>query len=110
MNRKQIETIKDQVMDVLANYPETRNCDQLLLIQVWKDFYSDKIFIHNQLCYVGLWQLFDLPSHDAIKRVRAKIQNNMRMFPPTTWKVAQARRWSEDMWKRALGYITKGQV
>jgi len=53
---------------------------------------------------VSLKNLYALPTQDDVKRLRAKIQNVNKLFPPTNEKVALKRHWQEEEWRKALGY------
>lgn len=45
---------------------------------------------------------------DTIKRIRAKIQNDLKEFLPTDASVAKKRGWQEDEWRKFLGYPVAG--
>jgi hypothetical protein len=100
-----IQTLHDQVKELLYWEPETRNSDTLLTVKVWQRFYG----IPDG--YVAVPQLMEVMREappDNIKRYRAYFQNDKDhpKFLPTRWEVAKMRRWKEDDWKRALGYST----
>ena len=94
----EIKTLKKRVEHCLQEYPKTRDCDVTLTIQVWREFYRERI----ETNCVRFDQLFFLPSQDSIKRVRAKLQNNDMKYPPTTWEVAKKRQMNEDKWREAM--------
>lgn len=111
------------VEDTLRDFPETRNSDISLMIKIWSIYYPQKIYtsassivshhtvspsIDNRL--VCLNDLFYLPSQDAIKRWRAKIQNEEYQYIPTEWAVARRRNFEEQRWREALGYKTAFQA
>lgn len=58
--------------------------------------------------YVNVAHLYDLPREDNIKRIRAKIQNDLKEYLPTDAKVAKKRGWEEDKWREYLGYPVAG--
>lgn len=93
----EIITLKARVEYLLKEFPETRNSDVLLTIKIWKMFYGAKDMM-------TLEHLYDLPSQDGIKRVRAYFQNTLRIYPPTIKEIALKRHWLESDWKIALGY------
>lgn len=102
MNKK---TLKNQVYSILRDIPESRNSDITLLIELWNRYYPQFIInsdTSGQL--IRLKDLFDLPQQDAIKRIRAGIQNNDREYLPTDIKVLIGRAIQSDEWKKFLGY------
>ena len=102
-----IKKLKDQVEYILKTDEQSRNSDIRLTIQIWKEFYAQKVAYIEREEYVRLRDIFDLPREDNIKRIRAKFQNDLDMYIPTTWKVAQKRGWLRDKWREALGYPVK---
>ena len=92
-----INTIRNQVERVLIENPKTRDDDKLLTVAVWQKFYLDP-----GRSFVYLHEIHDLPSHDAIKRIRAKIQNVERRLVPTSPEVAKSRRMAETVWENAM--------
>lgn len=96
------DILKNQVSYILSHFPETRNSDITLTIELWKNYYPDKLFNNDQCIYVR--DLFDLPREDNIKRIRAKIQNEDREFLPTDIKVFIERARASDEWRKFLGY------
>lgn len=99
----EIKNLKDQVEHILEHYPESRNYDRRLTIELWKMFYPE---MTPNGC-IDLEDIMELPSQDGIKRLRATIQNDERRYPPTDQKIAEERGWLEDEWKKALGYAVK---
>ena len=111
MNRADIKTLKEQVEYVLDQNPETRNCDKVLTVKLWMEFYKPfiKSSKDSQKALIFLEDVLNLPSQDGIKRVRATIQNDEKRFPPTDPQVAKQRGWQEDEWREALGYEPKNR-
>jgi hypothetical protein len=103
MEYQQIKNLKAKVKNVLEKYPETRNCDIQLTIQIWKEYYAQYIF---EDC-VALKNLFELPREDNVKRIRAYFQNVKKLFLPTDWIVAKKRGIIQDEWRVAMGYPTQ---
>lgn len=93
--------LKKQVEYILKHYPETRDSDIALTIQLWRDYYPGYISIDGK---IRLSDLYTLPREDNIKRVRAKFQNTDGLYPPTTWEIAEKRGFEEIRWRRLLGY------
>lgn len=99
-SEEQIEKLDSKVRAVLDEHPETRNSDITLTIKIWREYYD----VHG--AFLAIDRLYELPSVDDVKRIRAKIQNEEKLYPPTDWKIAKKRHWLEDEWKRAMGYNT----
>lgn len=85
---------------------KSRNSDIRLTQMIWWRFYNDKFETINGKAYVEIGALFDLPREDNIKRIRAKIQNDLHEFLPTDPEVARKRGWEIDEWRSYLGYPT----
>lgn len=96
--------LKDQVLFCLENYPITRDCDKALTIKVWKMFYENFISDDGK---IQLSDLYNLPSQADIQRIRAKVQNQEKLFLPTQQEVALKRKISEEDWKKYLGYYVE---
>lgn len=93
-----INTLKNQVEKILQEYPETRNSDITLMLKIWEVFHSTDGMIETK-------KMYELPRHDAVKRIRAKFcQENKAWAIPTDWKIAKARKINEEKWRLALGY------
>ena len=106
----EIKDLTKKVNDTLRDFPETRNSDIELTIRIWKEHCSKKLRSFEGADYVLLSDLFVLPREDNIKRIRAKIQNEDNEYLPTVWKIAQARRIKEDIWREHLGLQPRKQV
>lgn len=99
-----------QVEYMLRNVPETRNSDITLMIAIWERYYPTKLLVgQSGAKAVLLKNLYDLPREDAIKRARAKFNEEGKYYP-TDWKVAKQRGIKEDEWREILGYPTKGET
>lgn len=90
-------TLKDQVKNILIEFPETRNSDIALTIYIWQKFYGVEDSI-------DLSRLYELPSQDNIKRVRAFIQNEQGLYLPTDPEIMRVRGIKEQEWKQDMGY------
>ena len=94
----------------LRAYPDTRNSDITLTIQIWRQFFVSRIQYLGEggtrEC-VQLKDLYDLPREDNVKRARAYFQNDRRLYLPTSEAVAKARGINIDEWRVAMGYPTK---
>lgn len=99
-----IETLKQQVLKILEQYPKARDSDQWLTIKLWTVYYPSRIHRRDDLepAYVYLKDIMDLPREDNVKRVRAIIQNVENKFLPTTIEVARQRKINEEVWKEYI--------
>lgn len=103
MSGVEIHTLTDYVLYCLKEFPASRNSDKLLTWKIWETFFwvRDKIDFNK---------FMELPTEDAVKRLRAKIQNEDKKFLPTNKEVAIQRGWKENEWLEALGYKPKDQL
>jgi hypothetical protein len=104
MKKQKLET---QILHCLEKYPDTRNDDIVLTRVIWQVFYSHLIQGEGKSKFVLLIDLNKLPREDNVKRIRAKIQNEQKKFPPTEYAVAKKRGWAEQEWRNYLGYGQK---
>lgn len=102
--KKEIKTLAHKVETILREFPPTRNSDIELTKTIWIQFYPQHIFGRDGRAYIQLCDLWELPREDAIARCRRIVQNDEKKYPPTDWKIAEARGWLSDDWKKALGY------
>lgn len=100
--------LKNKVYEILGEFPNTRNSDILLRHEIIRKFYPNYIYNVNGQEYISFASEYELPREDNVKRIRAKIQNELGEFLPTSWAVAKKRGIKEQEWKNALGYLTKG--
>lgn len=54
--------------------------------------------------YINVMQLFNLPREDHVKRIRAKIQNEERIYLPTDPNILLRRIRLSKEWREFLGY------
>jgi len=103
--------LKSQVEFVLKEFPESRNSDITLMIELWKAYYPSKLKT-GATGEKGVWlkDLYELPTQDNIKRIRAHFQNDLNLYLPTDPKVVKQRRISEDKWREFMGYSPKHNV
>lgn len=104
-----IKDLDKKVRYALKNDERSRNSDIRLTQVIWWTFYRDSLKEIDGVYFVSLGKLFDLPREDNIKRIRAKIQNEERLFLPTDPAIAKKRGWKEDEWRRHLGYSVAGE-
>jgi hypothetical protein len=92
------------VEEILKTIPESRDSDITLTIEIWKKYYPEKIKTTSSGEFgVYLNDLFSLPREDAVKRHRAKIQNDFLKFLPTKLEVALQRKLNEEVWRARMG-------
>jgi len=93
-----------RVQSILGMFPETRNSDIKLTQKLWS-YYFPQFMVNNpngEMIFIR--DLFELPSQDDIKRIRAKIQNEQRRYLPTDIKIMIKRAKNSKEWKTFLGY------
>jgi len=106
-----LKNLKKEILSCLQQYLSARNDDKTLTYAVWVNFYNDIVFRlpadqnGKEEWAIRLNDLYKLPSQDAIKRIRASIQNNKTkpQYPPTDLAVAIKRGWQEEDWRNFLG-------
>jgi hypothetical protein len=99
----ELETFKDQVEYCLREFPQTRDSDKLLTWKIWEVFH----YVRERITFE---KFMELPTEDAVKRIRAHFQNVLKRYPPTSREVALQRNWKEDEWLTALGYKPGDQM
>lgn len=99
-----IKNLKKEVLFCLEKYPETRNSDIKLTNAIWIEFYAYRIRKVDGEWVVRLIDLYELPTEDNVKRVRAVVQNEEHKYLPTSEEVRRKRKIKEEEWRRYLGY------
>ena len=103
-----ITNLTFQVGEILKDYPETRNSDIALMIELWKTYYPNRVKkgANGEL---GVWlkDLYDLPREDAIKRIRAHYQNDLNRYLPTSLDVVIQRRINQEKWREYMSLMTE---
>lgn len=108
--KREIRKLKEKILYCLEHYPETRNSDIKLTNCIWVQYYQDNLFFKDEedtsYISVKLIDIYDLPSEDNVKRLRAIIQNDKLnpKFPPTDIEVFKQRRINEKLWKEEMSY------
>ena len=72
--------LEKQIRYVLENDEQSRNSDIRLTQMVWWRYHNRSMRTIDGKVYVEIKELFTLPREDHIKRIRAKIQNDMKEF------------------------------
>lgn len=94
----------------MATDEKSRNSDIRLTQMIWWNYYKGSLLQHTDgKIYVNMADLYNLPREDNIKRIRAKIQNDLKEFLPTDPAIARKRGWQEDEWRKFLGYPVAGK-
>ena len=107
--RQEPRDLKSKVIYILERHESARNSDIALMIELWKEFFTDHINTEHigskYRQYVDLDSLYFLPREDNIKRVRATIQNHKTnpQFLPTDPDVRKKRGILEEVWRRYVG-------
>lgn len=100
-----IKNLKNKVLAVLEEYPQTRDSDQYLTLIIWKKYYPSRIFkVSNGSSAILLKDIMEMPREDNIKRVRAIIQNVENKFLPTSLEVAKQRKINEETWREYVRF------
>ncbi len=100
-----MRTLKDKILTCLREQPATRNSDTSLTNYLWLNFYKERLFQNESGDWcVKIKYLYDLPTQDDVKRIRAKIQNQEHKFLPTDLRIVQQRKINEELWRSQLGY------
>jgi hypothetical protein len=103
-----IEKLKGQVESILREFPEARNNDITLTVELWKKYYPTPTMLHGLSGEsIYLKDLYDLPRESNIGRARRLIQSDKRKpvelrYLPTSWAVAHQRKISEELWRQAM--------
>lgn len=97
------------MLNILENFPKSRDSDQWLTIKLWCVYYPTRIQEEGLPVpegekpivrkFVYLDDIMELPREDNIKRMRAIIQNEEHLFLPTSWEVAKQRQIAEWDWQ-----------
>lgn len=99
--KDQLTKLKEKVERCLQNHVRTRNCDIDLMRDVRQEFYD----IDTR--YVSKDDLKRLPTQESVKRIRAKLQNELNIYLPTKREVAKRRGLNREAREEFLGYRKK---
>ena len=89
------------VRKFLRDDPDTRNCDKLLTVKIFQVFLRQS---GNQLT-INLDQLAGLPSFETVKRLRAKVQNVEKLYPPTDQSIFKRRRMKQEDFREIFAFM-----
>ena len=100
--------LEKQIRHTLSIDEKSRNSDIRLTQMLWWHHYKNLTRMIDGKVYINIANLYNLPREDNIKRIRAKIQNDLKEYLPTDPKIAKKRGWQEDEWREYLGYPVAG--
>ncbi len=91
-------TLKQQIEHILKRKPQARNSDIALTICLWETYYTNLVMRGDRdKTFINLDSLYNLPSQDNIKRIRAKF-NSEGLYLPTDKRVIKQRKLNEADW------------
>lgn len=85
------------IENIFKEFDDTRNNDRVLTWKIWEVYYGVNGVVTREQYISDV-----LPTQDNVKRIRARIQNELGKYPPTDWKVAKKRAWLEIDWRSAM--------
>ena len=102
-----IKELTKKVEHILQNFPQSRDSDQWLTLKIWATYYPDFIFNEQgdgkqNRQAVLLKDVMQLPREDNVKRIRAKFQNVLKKYPPTSLEVVKQRKQNEQEWRAQM--------
>lgn len=101
--------LETHIRAVLATDEQSRNSDIRLTQVIWWKYHRQHLKVVDGKVYVDVNRMYELPREDNIKRIRAKIQNELHEYLPTSAEVAKKRHWNIEEWRSYLGYPAKGE-
>jgi len=101
--------LENQVRHTLLVDEKSRNSDIRLTQVLWWNHYRNFTKLIDGSIYVNVADLATLPREDHIARVRRRVQNVLKEYPPTDLEIAKKRGWEEDEWREYLGYPVVGK-
>ena len=93
-----MKTLKSKIEFCLNKYPDTRNSDIKLTNSIWVEYYGSKLVRINGRLLVHLTDLYELPTQESVKRIRAKL-NEQGFYLPTSEEVLKQRRLLEKKYR-----------
>ena len=99
--------LKTQVENILSEFPKTRDSDITLMIHLWNKYYPAHIKNTTGGQGIFLSSLYYLPTQEAIKRLRAVVQNDEHKYLPTDPKVRKQRRIKEEEFRSYINSLTE---
>ena len=102
---KRIKLLEEKVLYVLEKHQDTRNDDALLTFTIIWEYSRKDIKEEDGKTWIST-EVLKWCREDAVKRVRAKIQNEQGRFLPTDEKVRKLRKISQEKWEKYLEYYS----
>jgi len=100
---RRIKELEARVEICLKEYPETRNSDLKLTVQLWRNHFPN--YIHKDEWGDEVIEIDDfievLPREDLVSRCRRKV-NARGLYLTTLLTVAKARHLNEEAWREAM--------
>lgn len=87
-DERKLTSLQARVAYILSQYPETRNSDVTLQLQYWQVF-QRSLLSGGMVAFENMYKLERLTS---LKRARAYIQNDLKLFRATDERVARHRK------------------
>lgn len=104
MKQTEILGLGKTILSIMEVKPKARDDDMYLILQVWMVLHPEKIFQNPEgrqcVRLLDIHESFESP--ESIRRTRQKIQNDLGLFPPTTFQIAKARRMKEEEWRESM--------
>lgn len=94
-----LKNLKACVEYVLERYPETRNDDLQLTVQLWKSFCKNVVHEDGM---IHISDIKNLPREEHICRIRRKFNEDGKYLPDE--KVKGFRQQMEEEWRKQLSY------
>lgn len=103
MEIARIEKLTEKVRACLEKHPDTRDDDVLLTYRIIETYRPDDVrqieVDGSPVVFIRARAVFAV-REDQVKRIRAKIQNELGEFLPTNPEVRRKRKISEEAWQR----------
>ncbi|MEO0252000.1 MAG: hypothetical protein ABIM44_07160 [candidate division WOR-3 bacterium] len=103
--REKLKTIRDRVLYVMENYPETRNNDLYLWLIYVRLFDND---LSRYIKFIPYQYIKSAVSFETISRVRRKVQEEGFLLP-TDPETLRRRRRLEKAFRRVMPRISVGK-
>jgi len=94
---EKIKYLEEKILWALDKYPETRNDDVLLTLRIIENYAPYLVKYFENKPFIAL-EGMNWCREDHVKRIRAKIQNEQGLFPPTD-EVVKKRRGYQQTWR-----------
>jgi len=96
--KNHLKYMKDKVAYILAKYPYARDNLFYCILMFVREFVPE---LSKYIDYIPPEVIKNVPSFETIRRVRAKIQNELKMFQPSP-KVKRRRQKLAKIWRKAI--------